>query len=110
MRVEYDEETHKAESQFPDIYISIYPAGHRVDPLTGKDEHYRGALLIKHGSEKIHLNALDIGDVLSFLTDPMVDKVRQTMTDEHISTNLLRAIIMRQTWGTPEETNHETTQ
>ena len=98
MRVDYDPITRKAEAQFPDIYCAIYPAGHKVDVVTSKDVHYRGALLITHGSEKIHLNALDIGDLLTFLADTQVDKVRETMTEEHTTENLLRALILRQRW------------
>ena len=99
MNVTYDPDTKKAEAQFPDIYCAIYPAGVKTDSLTGKEDHYRGALLITHGSEKIHLNALDIGDVLDFLTDTMVNRVRETMTNEHIAQSLLRAMVLRQHWS-----------
>ena len=95
MRLEYDEATGQVSAQCPDIYLALYPAGHRTSP-TGKDDYYRGAMTITKGSERIHLNALDIGDVEAFLDEPRVHDVRQIMTKEHVATNLLRALLLEQ--------------
>ena len=94
MNLDYDEETGAVSAQFPDIWISLYPSGIKHLPL-GKKEHYRGALLIRKGDEHIHLNALDIGDLLLFLDHGFVKKVRQRMTDEYVKENLLRSMILR---------------
>lgn len=93
MRLEFDEATGQISAQCPDVYLALYPAGHRVSE-TGKDDYYRGALSITKGSERIHLNALDIGDVLAFLHEERVGSVRSIMTKEHVATNLLRALLL----------------
>ena len=96
MNVDYDEATGQVAAQFPDIYCALYPAGHRTTE-DGKDDFYRGALTISHGKERVHLNALDIGDLLVFLADARVIEVRKIMTKEHVATNLLRSLLLEST-------------
>ena len=95
MILEYDEPTGRISAQAPDIFLSLYPAGHKLKD--GKDDYYRGALTISRGSERVHLNALDITDLLTFLGEDRVKAVRAIMTKEHTATNLLRMIFTEST-------------
>ena len=97
MIIEYDEITGQISAQFPDVFFSLYPAGHRV--ADGKDSYYRGALTISRGSERVHLNAFDIGDLETFLADERVLGVRKVMTKEHIASNMLRSILLESRLG-----------
>ena len=85
----------KISCQFPDVWMSLYRAGMKVED--GKEEHYRGALVIRRGTESIHLNALDIVDLFRFFDDERVKELRKVMSKEHTATNLLRALVMEAT-------------
>ena len=94
MIIDYDEPTGRASAQCPDIHLALYPAGHKLKD--GKDEFYRGAFVVSRGSERVHLNALDITDLFAFFDDPKVVEVRKVMTKEFVSMNLLRMLVTEQ--------------
>ena len=93
----FDNESGQISCQMPDVWLALHPAGTK-HTAGGLEEHYNGALVIVKGTEKVHLNALDIADLLTFLSDDAVDKVRQKMSEEHIITNLLRSVLLSQDW------------
>lgn len=92
MIVEFDEQTGQVSVQFPDVWLGIYPKGHKI--VDGKDSFYNGAFLIRRGNEHVHLNAFDVGDLRRFLADPRVSDVLNRLTDEHVQTNFLRSLIL----------------
>jgi len=102
MIVEFDEPTGRVSAQCPDIHLALYPAGHKLKD--GKDDFYRGAFVVSRGSERVHLNALDITDLFAFFAlditdlfaffdDAKVADVRKVMTKEYVATNLLRMLV-----------------
>ena len=93
MDIVVDEETGAHSAQFPDIWLSIYPAGVKHEPVTGKADHYRGALLIRKGEEHVHLNAFDIDDLLRFIADKRIQTAKRVMTEQHVKMNLIRTML-----------------
>lgn len=101
MIIELDEITGQISAQFPDIWVGIYPKGHKIEE--GKDKFYNGACLIRKGNEHLHLNAFDLGDLLRFLADDRVNDIRDNLNTEHIAANLLRSVLL--TAATHGDTN-----